>query len=134
MDTRGRPTPSDAAAPNRRVLVVDDTPSIHDDFRKILAGSEESAAAALAAVEAELFGAPETSSEVLERFHLEHAHQGDAGVEMVAKARAAGQPYALAFVDVRMPPGIDGVVAASRMWQQDPDLHVVICTAHSDYS
>ena len=53
---------------------------------------------------------------------------------MVHQATAAGNPYALAFVDVRMPPGWDGIETIDRLWQTDPNLHVVICTPYSDYS
>jgi len=47
---------------------------------------------------------------------------------------AVGRPYALAFVDVRMPPGMDGVEAARKIWELDPQLQIVLCTAYSDYS
>ena len=53
---------------------------------------------------------------------------------MVEKAVAAGRPYAMAFVDVRMPPGWDGVETTREIWKVAPDLQIVICTAHSDYS
>src|SRR5213075_148171 len=56
------------------------------------------------------------------------------GVELVRAARAADQPFALAIVDMRMPPGIDGLQTISRMWEHDPALQVVICTAYSDAS
>ena len=49
-------------------------------------------------------------------------------------AVAAGQPYAVAFIDVRMPPGWDGIETIGRIWNEFPDLQVVICTAYSDYS
>jgi signal transduction histidine kinase len=45
-----------------------------------------------------------------------------------------GRPYALAFVDIRMPPGIDGVETTLLMWREEPELQVVLCSAHSDYS
>ena len=50
------------------------------------------------------------------------------------EACAHNQPYALVFMDVRMPPGWDGVETTGRLWQADPELQVVICTAYSDYS
>ena len=45
-----------------------------------------------------------------------------------------GRPYSVAFVDMRMPPGWDGIETIARLWQADPDLQIVICTAYSDYS
>ena len=67
-------------------------------------------------------------------FEIDSAYQGQEGLEKVRLAREAGRPYALAFVDVRMPPGWDGIETISRIWEQCPDLQAVICTAYSDYS
>jgi PAS domain S-box-containing protein len=53
---------------------------------------------------------------------------------MVKRALAENRPYALAFVDVRMPPGWDGVETIARIWEVDPELQVVVCTAYADYS
>ena len=53
---------------------------------------------------------------------------------MVQNALQAGIPYALAFVDVRMPPGWDGVETIAHLWRVHPNLQVVVCTAYSDYS
>ncbi len=60
--------------------------------------------------------------------------QGKEGLAKVRAGHEAGRPYAMAFVDVRMPPGWDGVETALRLWEVCPDLQIVICTAYSDYS
>jgi len=117
---------------NRRVLVIDDNRAIHDDFRKILSPAT-AATAALDATEAALFG-PSTAVVAQTVFEVSSAYQGQEGVQRAQSALAAGQPYAMAFVDVRMPPGWDGVETTAKLWELDPDLQVVICTAHSDYS
>jgi len=114
------------------VLVIDDNTAIHDDFRKILCPSRLSGAA-LDEFESMLFGQSEQRPE-LAAFDLEFATQGEQGVEMVGHARAEGRPYAVAFVDVRMPPGIDGIDTTARIWRLDPDIQIVICTAYSDHS
>jgi len=121
-----------AAVANKRILIVDDNPAIHDDFRKVLACGHATDAALLEA-EAALFGGERVSPPPLE-FELASAFQGQAALEMVTQALGVGRPYALAFVDVRMPPGWDGIDTVTRLWQADPDLQVVICTAYSDYS
>jgi PAS domain S-box-containing protein len=116
---------------NQRLLVVDDNPAIHEDFRKIfgaVAGNESMAVAEMA-----LFGADTTASKSTD-FTIDSALQGHEGLARLQQALAAGRPYALAFVDVRMPPGWDGIETTTRMWEIDPDLQVVICTAYSDYS
>ena len=118
---------------NRRILVIDDNPSIHEDFRKILGPIDARLAEELDADEASLFGdEPETSQ--AGSFHLDSAFQGEEGLEKVRAAVAAGSPYAVAFVDVRMPPGWDGIETITHLWAEFPDLQIVICTAYSDYA
>jgi two-component system, NtrC family, sensor kinase len=117
--------------PNRRILLVDDMPAIHEDFRKILVPPP--AHAALGAAEAALFG-DEPAPAAASTFELDSAFQGQEALVRVQGALSAGQPYALAFVDMRMPPGWDGVQTIERLWQADPRLQVVICTAYADTS
>ena len=115
-----------------RILIIDDNPSIHDDLRKILAAPKRRLDD-LDAAEAEIFGVP-TALKPSTAFEMDSAYQGMEGRDCVEAAFREGRPYALAFVDVRMPPGWDGIETVSRLWQLDPDLQVVICTAYSDYS
>jgi two-component system cell cycle sensor histidine kinase/response regulator CckA len=117
---------------NNRILIIDDNPSIHDDIRKVLCGNGERNEA-LGNTKALLFGdeLPPTDQT---RFELDSARQGKEGLELVQQAVEAGRPYALAFVDVRMPPGWDGIETISRIWKLYPQLQVVLCTAYSDYS
>ncbi|MEP6668128.1 MAG: PAS domain-containing protein [Chthoniobacter sp.] len=117
---------------NRRVLVIDDNRSIHDDFRKILSPVTDTEEA-LDVTETELFGQP-TETVLQTRFEVDSAYQGEEGLLLIKKALEAGRPYALAFIDVRMPPGWDGVETTRKIWEFDPNLQVVLCTAYSDYS
>ncbi|HWX20719.1 MAG TPA: response regulator [Candidatus Binatia bacterium] len=120
------------APPNRRILVIDDTRSIHDDFRKILCGQTEEQSQ-FEALETGFFGknpAPASGP----GYELVSAFQGQEGLEHLGAALQAGRPFALAFVDVRMPPGWDGIETAARLWEAAPELQVVLCTAYSDYS
>ena len=115
-----------------RILVIDDNPAIHNDIRKILARPEPGATS-LEDAETLLFG--ETVEEDKRIFfEIDSAFQGQEGLELVKRALEAKNPYALAFVDVRMPPGWDGIETISRIWEVYPELQVVICTAYSDYS
>ena len=118
---------------NRRILLIDDTPSIHEDCRKILSGTGADVGSEMAAAEEALFGeATEPTS--TPSFDLDSAYQGREGLEMVCSSLQAASPYALAFVDMRMPPGWDGAQTIREIWKVDPRLQIVICTAHSDYS
>jgi diguanylate cyclase (GGDEF)-like protein len=125
---------SNAAAPvNRRILIVDDNAAIHVDFRKVLGPqAEHSAQAALDVLEANLFGET-VAAAARPNFEIDSAHQGQQGVTMAQQALVEGRPYAMAFVDMRMPPGWDGLKTIERLWAADPDVQVVICSAHTDY-
>jgi diguanylate cyclase (GGDEF)-like protein len=122
----------------RRVLIIDDNDAIHEDFRKILA--PRSLKHKLSERKAALFDAvssagPNASDRpAVMQFEVDSAFQGQEGLEKLQAAVAAGHPYAVAFVDMRMPPGWDGVQTIQRLWEADPSLQVVICTAYSDHS
>ena len=113
---------------NNRVLVVDDQPEIHEDFKDTLwSGAGDSKADELAAAfmePANQFALPE--------FELLHARSGEEACQLVEGAREAGHPVAVAYVDIRMPPGIDGVETVRRMRRIDQRLEVVIMTAYTD--
>jgi len=125
---------SDAAPlANRRILIVDDNAAIHVDFRKVLGPqAEHSAQAALDVLEANLFGET-VAATARPNFEIDSAHQGQEGLALVQRALIEGRPYAMAFVDMRMPPGWDGLKTIEHMWAADPDVQVVICSAHTDY-
>jgi two-component system, cell cycle sensor histidine kinase and response regulator CckA len=120
-------------APNRRILIVDDSAAIHDDFRKILVRSHQGESD-FEKAEASLFGSPESGSEPGQGFELTSAYQGEDAMIAVCEAVKAGQPFVMAFVDIRMPPGLDGIETTEQLWKADPDLQIILCTAYSDYS
>lgn len=115
---------------NRRLLLVDDNPAIHEDYRKILA--VETGCSELDDLEAAVFG--EATARVESSFELVSAMQGEEALQMVQQSLAEKNPFAAAFVDMRMPPGWDGLQTIEKIWEVDPNLQVVICTAYSDYS
>jgi CheY-like chemotaxis protein len=117
-----------------KILLVDDNADIHDDFKKILitdrnAKDEES----LREIKSQLFG-EESQAQVHLNYEIDSAYQGEEAIELVAKAFKENKPYALAFMDVLMPPGFDGIETTKRLWEIDPDIQIVICTAYADYS
>ena len=117
---------------NHRILVIDDNRAIHEDFRKILL-KPASAPNDLDEDEAALFGDTAAAFR-LPTFEIDSAYQGQEGLGLIEKSLRENRHYAMAFVDVRMPPGWDGVETTAKIWQKYSDLQVVICTAYSDYS
>lgn len=117
---------------NHRILIIDDHRAIHDDFRKIL-DARDAAGGELDEARGNFFGiaVPARTRAV---FEIDSAFQGGEGVSLLRTSIGEGRPYALAFVDVRMPPGIDGLETVAQLWELYPDLQVVLCTAFSDYS
>ena len=120
---------SDSEVLIHRLLMIDDNPSIHEDYRKILGGTEDTR---MSAAEAALFG---EAAPHLQRptFQVDSALQGRDGVERARQALSEGRPYSVAFVDMRMPPGWDGVETIENLWKVDPDIQVVVCSAYTDY-
>jgi diguanylate cyclase len=120
---------SDSDVLIHRLLMIDDNPSIHEDYRKILGGTEDTR---MSAAEAALFGeaAPQLQRPT---FQVDSALQGRDGVERARQALSEGRPYSVAFVDMRMPPGWDGVETIENLWKVDPDIQVVVCSAYTDY-
>lgn len=125
--------------PRPRILLVDDNAAIHEDFRKVLARASEAHSERPSSSEAALFGEPAPAQAPQEpvaecEYELDDALQGEEAVEKVREAYESRRPFAMAFLDVRMPPGIDGIETARRLWEVDPDLQIVLCTAYSDYT
>jgi PleD family two-component response regulator len=96
---------------NNRILIVDDNQKIHEDLKKVL-----------------------LPSAAKENYEIEDAYQGEEAISKVENAENAGQPYALIFMDVRMPPGINGIEAIAKIWERNPYIEIVICTVYSDSS
>jgi len=117
-----------------RILAVDDDPAVGQLYRRILTPRPNSpvAGASLAGFEERLFGTPATDAPQNVPVDLDVVSQGDQAVEAVRAALAEGQPYAAVFLDVRMPPGPDGVWAAQEVRALDPRVEIVIVTAYSD--
>jgi diguanylate cyclase (GGDEF)-like protein len=125
--------PDHAQVTVHRILVIDDNRAIHEDLRKVLNLEAQSAAEdQFLVAEAILLGETVIRTEH-PLFEIDSAYQGHDGLEMVRAAVAEGRPYGMAFVDMRMPPGWDGLETIEHLWEVDPHLQVVICSAHSDY-
>ncbi len=113
-----------------RILIVDDTRAIHEDFRKILLNpkSEDGLRELDAAM---FFDAGEASHRLIE-FCVDSAYQGREALARVQQSIQDCRPYSVAFIDMRMPPGWNGLETIERLWAVDPMLQMVICSAYSD--
>ncbi len=123
---------NDPTARNNRILIVDDQEQIHADYRKILV-LEDVATREFVSAEADFFGEAATTRSLPE-YEIESAYQGTEAVDLIEAACAARRPYAMAFMDVRMPPGIDGVETTRRVFEVDSEIQIVISTAYADYA
>jgi diguanylate cyclase len=121
-----------------RVLIVDDEPEIRDAYRQILCETE---------VNLEMTGFHELRSRLFRKnptealrqaatrakgFEAVFCEQAEEAVAAVKEALACNEPFAVVFLDMRMPPGRDGVWAATQIRELDPAVEIVICTAYSD--
>ncbi len=144
-----------SSSENRNILFIDDNEQIHRDFRSDLTQFCTSKTEVVEGVAAEsgIFTETHSTAESLDElngvgeerahgtfrlpvpnrssaefeFKIDSAFQGVEACELMRKAEADGNPYALAFVDLEMPPGIDGMETISRLWEISPRLHAVIC-------
>ena len=114
---------------NRLILVIDDNPLVCEDFRKIL--QTNISASSLAEARAALFE-DTPQDDLQEGFEVDCADQGQTGLTMVESGVQRGCPYAVAFVDMLMPPGWDGIETIDYLWRADPELEIVMCTAFTD--
>ena len=116
---------------NRRILVIDDNESIYNDFLQILSSGDNNTVS-VEKEEQAIFG--DCEKRAFENYEVDFALQGGEGLEKVKESIQEGRPYAVAFVDIYMPPGLDGIETVERIWEEDPRLQVVVCTAYSDRS
>lgn len=116
---------------NRRILVIDDNKAIHEDFHKALYMDQN--VKALNKLSAALLKEEEKKSHSI-HFEIHSAYQGEEGLEMIKESLKNNTPFAMAFVDVLMPPGWDGIETMKQIWNIDDDIQFAICTAYARYT
>ena len=113
---------------NYRVLIVDDQEEIHNDFEEMLtSGVTKRATDELAAA-----FVSQGDKSFLPQFELFHATSGEEACAMVKAGQESNRPFALAYIDIRMPPGTDGIETVRQIRQFEQDIEIVIMTAYSD--
>jgi transcriptional regulator with PAS, ATPase and Fis domain len=116
---------------NTRVLIVDDQDEIHIDFREMLSNPNKGTASDDLA-EAFLPVESRSRRDYLPSFELSHASSGDEAYQLVKAAKASNRPFAAAYVDIRMPPGMDGIETVRRIREFEKSLEIVMMTAYTD--
>jgi CheY-like chemotaxis protein len=115
-----------------RVLIADDDENILQCYRTAFGGNQSNDyIETLSSLEAELFDAGR-ESEPAQKFDIVACNQGDDAISLAAAATRDGKPFDVVILDVRMPPGIDGVEAGCRIRQLDPDVEIVFVTGFAD--
>ena len=118
----------------RNIIVIDDDREIWNAYGSVLGSSEESMDSASLKL-AELLNPGNQVGQPLDNeFQLSFAAQGQEGFNMVQGGLADHNPFSVAFIDIRMPPGWDGMETATRIRQLDPRIEIVIVTAYTDRS
>ena len=136
-----------------RILIVDDEEEVRQAYCSIL--QPQAASDGIDEIAASLFDSSDKDGEMDEvmsffeddgaemiveedlqtgTYEIDEASQGEEAVEKIKNAQLENRPYSLMFLDIRMPPGIDGVQAAKEIRKMDPEVEIVIMTAYSDYS
>jgi two-component system, sensor histidine kinase and response regulator len=123
-----------------RILIVDDNENIHQDFSTIF-NPFNPTDETFKHLEDEIFDRSLNKSHekyddlnLVKNFIVDHAFSGEEAFEKVEISFNENLPYALIFMDVRMPAGVDGIETISQIWKSYPDIEMVICTAYSDYT
>lgn len=124
--------------PGLRILVIDDDRAIHDDIRRALKAAPR-ADEDLAALEALLFSGdgdePDSSpNDEFPECEILSEYQGQHAVQRLEQELHQGRRFDLAIVDMRMPPGWDGLRTVEELWKRDDSLPVAFCTAYSDHT
>lgn len=126
---------------NNRILVIDDQKEVLDVYKTILEPHLDESRIQLAALEDDIFGETPTTLPIKESawfeeecYNVVYANQGLIGIEEIVKSRHENKPFAVTFIDMRMPPGIDGKETAKRIRRIDNEIEIVIVTAYSDHN
>ncbi|PCJ52564.1 MAG: hypothetical protein COA79_23445 [Planctomycetota bacterium] len=115
-----------------KILIVDDHEPIHEDFKKIL-NNKVSSTEEFDALNKHIFN-EDIPKRNLPDYEIHSAFQGTKAIEMVEESVGQNKPFALIFVDVNLPPGLNGIKVIQKIYEIDPNVEIVICSANSNYS
>lgn len=115
---------------SNKILVIDDELPVRESYQSILCSQGYDPLSELE----QLFDDDSEVEETSTDYEVSFASQGAEGIELAHKAYQQGEPYAIAFIDMRMPPGMDGLETAKQLREIDDKIQVIFVTAYSDRS
>lgn len=119
-----------------RILVVDDDPRVIDAYKMSLelrdSNIDPNGAEKLGN---ELFGGitPDPRGHTKD-LKITYVSQGLDAVDTVKAAQSLDKEFSVIFLDMRMPPGIDGRETARRIREIDQEVNIVVVTGFSDHT
>jgi CheY-like chemotaxis protein len=121
---------------NTNILIVDDMEEIHVAYKFILETKVNHTAKSMDSVMDDLFEDNKESKINIDlpHYNLDSCYQGEEAIIKVKESLEKNDPYALVFMDMRMPPGLNGIETIKKIWEIDPKLEIILCTAFSDYN
>ncbi len=124
---------------NKKILVVDDDPHVLEAYDEILVSPGDDDADELLHLLTEEFSLDESESQLTVDqaklgFDVSRASSGEEAIKIFKKAYDQGEPFSTVFIDIRMPPGMDGIECSGKLRDIDPRAYMVIVSAYSDYS
>ncbi len=114
-----------------RILAIDDDPLIHRTYAAILKSELEEELNQLSQLSGSVDAASAGGKAL--KYELDHAYSGEEGLQKVIEANQAKAPYAIVYMDMRMPPGWDGLETAEKIREVDPAVRIILITAYMDY-
>ncbi len=117
----------------KRILIVDDNRAIHEDFKRILRTRSEKSYEKLDELAKEVFQNIPKYQQGTE-YKLLSAYSAEDSIEVVRSHYENGGQIDAVIMDVRMPPGMDGIKATKKIREINPDQELIICSAYSDYT
>ncbi len=117
---------------NTRILLVDDEDYILQSYAKILTPEDEESATASAMAKRK--GKQGQSGVAFPEYKLYFAYSGEEAVRIQEDELRFNNKIAVAFVDMKMPGGIDGLETIKVLRERDPDILCAVVTAYTDRS
>ncbi len=121
---------------NNRILIIGDMPEIHADRRAMTTrnspSTEPGEPVACTQLETLLIDRRTQTSDMPNGFQINTAPPDADAAAIVGHAAEEGTPYAMAFIGVPTPPGVESFDTIARMWEADPELQIVVCSAYAN--